>query len=46
MEDLNANNNGKLTPNSTGGSIPFTEDVQKLSMLLSQLDPETSPIKR
>jgi len=45
MEDLNAQLNGKLTPNSTGGSMPFTEDVQKLSQLLSQLDPETSPLR-
>jgi hypothetical protein len=35
MED----HTGRLTPNSTGGSMPFTEDVQKLSQLLGELEP-------
>ena len=43
MEDLN-NGNSKLTPSSSS-SVPFTEDVQKLKHLLSQFDPETSPLR-
>jgi myosin protein heavy chain len=46
MEDLNNANSGsssKLQPNHSGA--PFHEDVQKLKQLLSQLDPETSPLR-
>lgn len=42
MEDLNGhqgNTGGELKPSLSGA--PFTEDVQKLKALLSQLDPET-----
>jgi hypothetical protein len=42
MEDLN-HGNAKLTPSASGA--PFTEDVQKLKHLLSQFDPETSPLR-
>lgn len=49
MEDLNAHMNsqnnvgGELKPSLSGA--PFAEDVQKLKALLSQLDPETSPLR-
>ena len=41
MEDLNGSN-AKL-PTTTGA--PFHEDVQKLKYLLSQFEPETSPLR-
>lgn len=46
MEDLNAhqgNAGGELKPSLSGA--PFAEDVQKLRMLLTQLDPETAPLR-
>jgi myosin protein heavy chain len=42
MEDLQ-NSQTKLLPSHSG--MPRTEDVQKLKELLSQLEPETSPLK-
>ncbi|KAK8861619.1 hypothetical protein IAR55_002442 [Kwoniella newhampshirensis] len=48
MEDLNNSASGgtgtKLTP-STSSSAPRTEDVVQLKHLLSQFDPETSPLR-
>ena len=47
MEDLNNSGSGApgapLRPSLSGA--PFTEDVQQLKHLLSQLDPETSPLR-
>ncbi|WWD16464.1 hypothetical protein CI109_100890 [Kwoniella shandongensis] len=51
MEDLNNSSSGangsgsKLTP-STSASAPRTEDVVQLKHLLSQFDPETSPMRQ
>jgi myosin protein heavy chain len=50
MEDLN-NGNGKAGTSSSSklhpahSGQPFHDDVQKLKQLLSQLDPDTSPLR-
>lgn len=48
MEDLNnaaskGSNGGELRPSL---SAPFAEDVVKLKQLLSELDPDTSALRR
>ncbi|KAK4685841.1 hypothetical protein P7C73_g4302, partial [Tremellales sp. Uapishka_1] len=45
MEDLQQSQAANKLTASSSINAPFTEDVQKLKYLLSQLDPESSPLR-